>query len=856
MAALKKSLGGTVKLDVDVDGNRLQRAMSRVFGGLGGGGSGGGFGGRAGALSMLLNGNLYVAIAALSLLAPGLALVSGALTTLPALLAGVLVPIGALALGMDGLKNAASVLAPDMERLKGIMSGVFEDRFTPIFENLRSVFPVLERAMPGVARGLGDMADAFVNTLTSEEGLGRIENIVGNIGRMLSDAAPGVGSFTDGLLTLTDKVAAKFPGLSTWINKVGDSFDKWIEKISTPDPATGKSALDTALGTLKDVTKTLGETGVDALKKGFEWLADPEFGDKLKTFADNLKSITNNVLPELENIFGIVSDLSEAFDKLFALKPPEWLVGNELEQKQNIVPGSDSGPFSKGRIKDSPLDKLHNWWNGEDRKFLKDGPDFSGWLEGIKAPFITAGDWISTTVQGWGDSLGQAWWSFGNAANQQINNVKNWFAQLPAQITTQLMMIGAQIGMVFSQIPARLQGIWAGVQAAAAGAWNGIVSIVANVIGQIISVAASVPGRIQGAWQGIVSMAAGVWNQVVSTAASILANIVSTFVNIGSQVMGEVGSWPGKIAGALAGLAGTLAGIGASAASALISALAGGIRAGIGAVAGAVSDLMARARALIPNSPAKEGPFSGSGWKAVTGFGQALGDGLASGLPAAGDQVVSKVREIMQAIKDVFGENPNLNLNFIMGGQLESGLNSVTSAAQDMQATLGDSVNAAVPPAKLDGQTKQMADQLALEKDRLEVERQRLQNQKNLTDDKAARAALQEQINAIDLRKDELELQREQLSYQNKYNEATAEGGSVWDQLAQKVYEATKGVVQAPTQQLMGDLGISGNGAIPQLLEQGIALGEQFIFNVGSMDEAVAGQQTITNKKALQFNRR
>ncbi|AGK87956.1 tail length tape measure protein [Mycobacterium phage Severus] len=851
MAALRRSLGGTVNLDVDVDTNRFRRMFGRMFGG-GGGGSGGGFGG----LSTLLNGNLYVAIAALSLLAPGLALVSGALTTLPALLAGVLVPIGAVALGMDGLKAAAAQLGPDLERLKGIMSDTFQDRFTPIFRNLGAVFPVLERAMPAVANGLADMADSFVNTLTSEEGLGRIESIVGNIGKSLSAAAPGVGSFTDGLLTLADKVAAKFPGLSEWFNKVGDSFDKWITKVTTAGP-DGKSPLDTALGTLKDVAKTLGETGVDALKKGFEWLSDPEFGEKLRTFADNLKSITNNVLPELKNIFEIVSDLSEVLDKVLAWKPPEWLIGKPTP-KEDIVPGSDSGPFSKGIIKDSPLDKIRKWWdeniNGEN--FLKDGPDFSGWLDGMKAPFITAGDWISTTVQGWGDSLGNAWWSFGNAANQQINNVKNWFAQLPAQIATQLMMIGAQIAMVFSQIPARLQGIWAGVQGAAAAAWNGIVSIVASVIGQIISVVASVPGRVAGAWQGIVATAQGVWNQVVSTAASVLTGVVSTFVNIGGQVLAEVGSWPGRIVGALGNLAAELGAAGQRAASALINGLVGGLTAGISAVAGAAGKVMGAIRAVIPNSPADKGPLSGSGWTAVKNAGGAITDQLAAGLEAGTGKVYDTVRQIMQAIKDVFGSLDGLALNFNMGSQLETGLQNVASAATDVQASMGDAVNTAVPPAKMDANTKQMADQLSLEKDRLEVERQRLQNQKNLTDDKAAKAALQEQINAIDLRKDELELQREQLNYQNKYNEATAEGGSVWDQLAKKVYDATKGVVQAPVDQLMGDLGISGNGAIPQLLEQGIALGEQFIFNVGSMDEAVAGQQTITNKKALQFNRR
>lgn len=64
-----------------------------------------------------------------------------------------------------------------------------------------------------------------------------------------------------------------------------------------------------------------------------------------------------------------------------------------------------------------------------------------------------------------------------------------------------------------------------------------------------------------------------------------------------------------------------------------------------------------------------------------------------------------------------------------------------------------------------------------------------------------------------------------------------------------------KGFVESNARQFMADLGIGG-GAITAALEQGVALGEQFIFQVSSMDEAVAGQQSIQNKKALQFNRR
>ena len=61
---------------------------------------------------------------------------------------------------------------------------------------------------------------------------------------------------------------------------------------------------------------------------------------------------------------------------------------------------------------------------------------------------------------------------------------------------------------------------------------------------------------------------------------------------------------------------------------------------------------------------------------------------------------------------------------------------------------------------------------------------------------------------------------------------------------------------QANVAQLGSDLGISGNGALSQLLKQGLNYGSQFVFNVGSMDDALAGQKNIQNRQALQYTRR
>ncbi|QXN74500.1 tape measure protein [Mycobacterium Phage PetiteSangsue] len=716
---------------------------------------------------------ILAGIAAVTPLISGLlGAVTTAIVSLPGLITAVLVPIGALALGMDGLKKAAEVLKGPFDDLKATMSSAVEERFTPVFEKLREIFPSLKDTLPGVTDGLAAMAQSFTDVVTSPQGMEKIRGIINDIAQALKDAAPGIGDFTSGLLDLVKGFTGKLPDFAEWFNTTGKSFKEWAKDFTEKGP-DGTSKFDRALEGLGWTLKELGGGLVDIGGKALDFFSDPE---KIRSFKAELD--------------GVVATVSTLVD-----------LSNKLAANMSKIPGFRDGEAS-GPMDFAPLQL----------QLIKeqfDKIDWSGIWAGLKSTAAGA------------------------------------FAEVSMFAGNTAITIGS-----------KFRGIWDGIQQNAGTAWNGVVSIVGGVIANILMIAAQLPGQIASVWGSIPSIAAGIWNTVVSTAAPIITQILTTFINVGVGIISEVSSWPGKIVGALSGLASTLAEVGSRAAQALINALAAGIRAGIGPIGQAVGALMSAARALIPNSPAKEGPFSGSGWRAVEGFGDALGDALASGIPGQEDKIVSKIRAIMQAIKDVFGDASKLNLNFNFGS-LESGLNSVASAATSTQRALGDTVSGAMPN-KLSDETKQQKDLLELKKDELEVERQKLMNQKNGLDpkDKAGRAALQQQIDQIALQKKQLELDKQQLDYAGKYTDQVEETDSVMGDMSKKIYDGIKGFAQATGNQFMNDLGISGSGALPQLLEQGIALGEHFIFNVSSMDEAITGQQTIQNKKALQFDRR
>lgn len=125
-----------------------------------------------------------------------------------------------------------------------------------------------------------------------------------------------------------------------------------------------------------------------------------------------------------------------------------------------------------------------------------------------------------------------------------------------------------------------------------------------------------------------------------------------------------INSGAGKAQGAGAALA-TAAGNGmkfdASGSGAAISeSFAAGIASSraIAAVQGAVGSIMAAAQRLFPHSPAKEGPFSGDGWRQVSRSGLAIMTEFASGLGSTGsfNAVNNGLGKVQQYIQDALGE--------------------------------------------------------------------------------------------------------------------------------------------------------------------------------------------------------
>lgn len=460
-----------------------------------------------------INGTGYALIAAaIAALSPLVAGLLGALTTsllaLPGLITAAVVPIGALVLGLDGLKKAAGVLKQPFDELRAAMSAKVQEQFTPVFEQLKNIFPTLKAALPSVTQGLADMAKAFAGVLTDPANLAKLDQTIQNIAKGLKDAAPGIADFTQGFLDLVNGFSNKLPDIGKWFSDTGASFSKWVSEFTAKGP-DGVSKFDVALGNLGDTIKIIGGGLVELGGKAIDFFSDPE---KVKSFKAELEGLVNTALTLADAINGIATAMSK-------------------------IPGFGDG---KG-------DKLLD------------------------------------------------------------------FAPIQIQI--------------------------------AADVFPKIRQTVANVITEIIGMFAQVPAQLGSAWSTIAGIAQGVWNSVVQAVSSAISGIVSTIVSGGSQIMAEVGSWPGKIQSFFADAGSWLVAAGEN--------IVRGLIAGIGN--------------MITSAVAKAKELAGAVKNAVTGFlgihspstvmadiGGFIGDGLINGLKSKQSEIEKTAQGIGQSVKDAF----------------------------------------------------------------------------------------------------------------------------------------------------------------------------------------------------------
>ncbi|MBN7454866.1 phage tail protein [Mycobacteroides abscessus] len=500
--------------------------------------------------------------AAASLAVPAIGLLSGALVALPGVLSAIVAPLGAVLMGMEGIKQSLVnsgwavfdkkgklKAGEQLAKIQDSVSKVFETGLTPVFTKLLAIIPALQEGFGAIAQGLVGMTDGFVSALTSAKGLDQIKTMFRNIGDALGQAGPGIRDFTAAMLTLSTEFSKKLPGMAQSFNNWAGRVLTWVDKITKVD-GSGLSQFDRAMKGLGDSLKSFGSAVGDLFLKGFDWISNPENAAKVVRFFNDLKTAIDGLWPILDKTFTRLEQLS-------ALAAP-------------LIKATGALSSMTGDRKGDP-NVQQNGSTGQ-----------KAW-DGFKTSFLNAFD--------------PAW---------LVNTITSMFNAVP------------------------WSSVWQGLK----DSWNAVVTFFQNAVSFFSNM-----------WSSIQSAASSAWNGIVSAVSSAITNVVSAIVSGGSQIMAEVGSWPGKIQSFFSDAINWLVDAGRNVVQGLINGISW----------------------MIDSAVAKAKELASAVKNAVTGFlgihspstvmaaiGGFIGDGLINGLKSKQGEIEKTAQGIGQSVRDAF----------------------------------------------------------------------------------------------------------------------------------------------------------------------------------------------------------
>lgn len=241
-------------------------------------------------------------------------------------------------------------------------------------------------------------------------------------------------------------------------------------------------------------------------------------------------------------------------------------------------------------------------------------------VAGVQAAFSAISDnsgAIAGFISGFGASLASGIQTLGATAVAALPSIGQSIASaLPTLIPALMSAITSVITSLAAALPGIAVAIINQLPAIIGGLASGIVNGLPTLIGAFVSVVTSIAASFPGMFMAVVGLIPG-----------IIGSIARPFAGLGGRILGYVRGIPGQIIGMFAGAGSWLINSGA----ALMNGFKQGILGAVESVKSAVRGALQKVRDFFPFSPAKVGPFSGSGYTSVSGehlmrdFGKAIG---------------------------------------------------------------------------------------------------------------------------------------------------------------------------------------------------------------------------------------
>lgn len=241
-------------------------------------------------------------------------------------------------------------------------------------------------------------------------------------------------------------------------------------------------------------------------------------------------------------------------------------------------------------------------------------------ITGVQVAFSAISDnsaAIAGFISGFGASLASGLQTLGATVVAALPSIGQSIAtSLPTLIPALMSALTGVITSLAAALPGIAVAIINQLPTIIGGLATGIVNSLPTLIRAFISVATSIAANFP-----------RIFMAVALAVPAIIGNIARPFAGLGGRILGFIRGIPGQIMGLFAGAGSWLVDSGA----ALMNGFKQGILNAVEGVKSAVKGALQKVRDFFPFSPAKVGPFSGSGYTSVSGehlmrdFGKAIG---------------------------------------------------------------------------------------------------------------------------------------------------------------------------------------------------------------------------------------
>lgn len=589
-----------------------------------------------------------------------------------------------------GLSNYAANTAQQWAPVKEILVEVFSDAAASVKTKMEVMSADIESGVLSMVENVRGRASEFrtaFNEMLDETGISdtmsKLGSAVGNglasvKGALKSFGAEAASTLSIPFQGLPEKVFGSFKGqnpfapLTNAAKTVGDglsaTFGGAVSRLTerfSPLASTGKVAfatigsaalkvssgalkgfgaavngVGTAIGKIGDIASRLGVTGAlfTGLTAGFQTLFKLDPSQMTGKFDEWQKSLDSTLT-------GIQTKLP-AMSSAFAAALPQMVASVTA-----ALPGIANAFMSVGQtLAPALMTILPQITQAFSDMFAQLSGFISAYgqpmLEAFGALFATLAGQIPSLMTSLGQSLVAGVQVAFSAISDNSGAIAGFISGFGASLASGLQTLGATIVAALPSIGQSIASALPTLIPALISALTGVITSLASALpGIAVAIVNQLPAIIGGLATGIVNglptllnafisvvsgIAAsfpGIFTAVVGAIPGIVVNIARPFAGLAGQILGFIRGIPGRIINIFAGAGSWLINSGA----ALMNGFKQGILNAVEGVKSAVSGALQRIRDFFPFSPAKVGPFSGSGYTSVSGehlmrdFGKAIG---------------------------------------------------------------------------------------------------------------------------------------------------------------------------------------------------------------------------------------